>query len=517
MRIPVPAIVLASSAALVAGVLVGASAPATAAPRVTVPLPTVTAMPDGPIFTGALQDLAARGYAESEYVVTLTEPNVYSYVGKSTRTQARKAPASPQGDYRSRIIVRAPENPEQFNGRVLVEMMNTTALIDLDIAWQQAHEYLMRDGWAYVGISVQQSGLNALRGFTRQRGRYADLGLNLMTPRAAKAGSAGLRDPSLAWDLTSQVGALIDSEAPSNPLADYAVESVFLTGQSQMAGYATTYVNAIHPRHRVFDGFLVAYRTATATNLRYAAPRGGQVPSTSASAAQRRLDGRGSPVISLQTESDPLRGPEAGQMKDFQRTVWRADSDTARDRYRLWEVPGSSHNDRWGAEQALGVLGRDTLLSLTTTCDWTAPVGVNDFPMRFVWHRALESLAEWYETGVPPANGDRIARTRTGTIKRDGNGNARGGIRLPRLAVPVATYTPTAAGDLFCPLTGTQAPFDAEELAARYPLVDDYVQAVEAAVRASVEAGFLLAEDGAALVESARRGPAADGETIQAY
>ena len=81
----------------------------------------------------------------------------------------------------------------------------------------------------------------------------------------------------------------------------------------------------------------------------------------------------------------------------------------------------------------------------------------------------------------------------------------------------MATYTPTAAGDLFCPLTGTQAPFDAEKLAARYPLVDDYVQAVEAAVRASVEAGFLLAEDGAALVESARRGPAADGETIQAY
>ncbi|MFZ8926385.1 MAG: hypothetical protein ACO3CU_06455, partial [Candidatus Nanopelagicales bacterium] len=83
MRLPVPAIVLASSAALVAGVLVGASAPATAAPRVTVPLPSITQIPGSTIFTGALQDLEALGYTEREYVVGITQPQVYRYVGNS--------------------------------------------------------------------------------------------------------------------------------------------------------------------------------------------------------------------------------------------------------------------------------------------------------------------------------------------------------------------------------------------------------------------------------------------------
>ena len=508
---------LAAIGALVAGMLVAGGAPATAQPQAKVPLPTIAPIPGDRIFTGALQDLDALGYTEREYVVTPSKPRVYSYVGKSTRTTARKAPRSPQGEYRSRIIVRAPQDPAAFNGRVLVEMMNTTALVDLDIAWQQAHGYLMRDGWAYVGITVQQTGLSALRGFRQDPTRYADLRLNLMTPKAAKAGSAGLRDPSIAWDLTSQVGALMGSDTAANPLAGYDVESMFLTGQSQMAGYAATYINAIHPRHRVFDGFLVAYRGAGATNLQYAAPRDGVVPPTSTSIAQRRLAGGGTPVLALQSESDPLTGPKAGERKVFNRTIWRADASSDRDRYRLWEIPGSSHNDRWGAEQALGVLGRDTLLSLTTSCDWTAPVGVNDFPMRYAWHSALETLAQWHESGVTPATGPRIERTRTGAIVRDAAGNALGGIRLPRLAVPVASYTPTSVGGLFCPLTGTQSPFVDEVLTGLYPTTSEYVQQVETAVSASVAAGFLLAEDGQALIESARRGPAADAATIQKY
>jgi hypothetical protein len=510
-------IALAISCILAVGLLVGAGPTATAEPTSAVPLPTVTPLPEGPIFTGALQDLDARGYDEREFVVGVSSPQVYSYIGKTTRTTARKAPRSPQGSYRSRIIVRAPADPADFNGRVLVEMMNTTALVDLDIAWQQAHDYLMRDGWAYVGITVQQTGIQALGGFTRDRQRYTGAGLNLMTPRASQDAVTGRRDPSIAWDLTSQVGAMISSDSPQNPLAGYDVASLFLTGQSQMAGYAATYINAIHPRHQVFDGFLVAYRGAGATNLQYVAPKDGQVPSTSAAVAHRRLNGGGAPVIALQSESDPLRGPEKGQVRDFTRTIWRADSDAADDRYRLWEVAGASHNDRWGSEQALGILGRDTILSVTTTCDWSAPDGVNAFPMRYAWHSALESLAQWHESAVPPANANRIERTRAGAIKRDEDGNALGGIRLPRIDVPVATFTPISTGGLFCPLTGTQAPFTEAELAQRYPSLDSYVTAVQASVLDNIESGFLLAEDGAELVESARRGPVADAETIQAY
>jgi hypothetical protein len=518
----VPLLAAPASAALAAGLLTAVAPAATASPaqvpsRSTVPLPTIKQIPGDTIFTGALQDLEALDYIEEEYVVGVTQPQVYRYVGKTVRTLVKPAPVV-KGGYKSRIIVRAPGDPADFNGRVLVEMMNTTTLVDLDVAWQQAHEYLIRDGWAYVGITVQQTGINALKQFTRQPTRYTGLGLNLMTPAAAKDISNGSRDPSIAWDLTSQVGALIGRGGATSPLADYDVESLYLTGQSQMAGYATTYVNAIHPRHRIYDGFLVAYRGTGATNLQFARPVDGAVPSTSASVSQRTLRARGgAPVILLQSESDPLRLPPAADIPAVSASLWRADSDTQDDRFRLWEVAGSSHNDRWGAEQALGVLSRDYGLPFAPECPWTAPAGVNDFPMRFAWHRALDDLATWHETGSAPASGPRLERDSAGVVQRDGQGNALGGIRLPRIEVPVASYAPTTPGPLFCPLTGTQTPFTAEDLATRYPTTDAYVAQVQAKVTESVAAGFLLDTDGAALVESARRGPAAEAETIQKY
>lgn len=506
MRLPLLAV--ASSGALVAGLLAGVAAPAVAETRTAVPLPSIEAIPGSTIFTGALQKLESRGYLEREYTVTVTDPQVYSYVDESTQTTAQPAPES---TYRSRFIVRMPSDAAKFNGRVLVEMMNTTAMVDLDIAWQQAHDYLMREGWAYVGVTVQQTGIRALSGFKRQPDRYKNLGLNLLTPSASADLTNGVRDPSLAWDLTSQVGALFAQGGSTSPLNGYDVESVFLTGQSQMAGYAVTYVNAIHPRHQVFDGFLVAYRGTRATNLQYAAPVDGTVPTTSGSEAQRRLAAGGTPVINLQTETDPPGFPSGSDP-----AVWRPDADEPTDRFRLWEVAGTSHNDRHGAEQALGVLTRDYGLSFAPACDWKGSMGVNDFPMRFAWHSALEGLARWHETGAAPASVKRIVRV-DGEISRDSRGNARGGLRLPRIEVPVATFGPFSTGGLFCNLTGWQKPFSRAAIQRLYSATETYVSHVRAYAQGDVAAGVLLAEDAEALVRSAQRGPIAEGRTIKSY
>ena len=76
MRLRLPLLSLASSSALVVGLLAGATGSAGAEPRSTVPLPTVERLPDGPIFTGALQKLGPRGYLEREYAVTVVDPQV---------------------------------------------------------------------------------------------------------------------------------------------------------------------------------------------------------------------------------------------------------------------------------------------------------------------------------------------------------------------------------------------------------------------------------------------------------
>lgn len=475
----------------------------------------VKLIPGSTIATGALQDLSANGYTESEYLVTVTDPQVYRYLRSTTRVRARPAPSSPMGDYRSRIIVRAPADPAAFNGRVLVEMMNTTAQVDLDIAWQQAHEYLMRTGWAYVGITVQQTGISALNRFSRDRDRYSSLNLNLQVPAAASDRSNGLRDPSIAWDLVTQVGQLLSSSSVSNPLAELDVDALFLTGQSQMAGYAVTYANAIHPREQVYDGFLIAYRGAGATNLRYRP--NDPTAQTSDSRSQRRVNPRIDPVIVLQSGSDPLRGPQPGAKADFDATIWRPDATTDTDRYRLWEVNGSSHNDRWGSEQALGILRRDYGLPFIPRCDWSAPAGVNDFPARMAWHSALNALADWAQVDIPAPTAARIERDSAGAPLLDDDGNARGGLRLPRIEVPVATYKPVSPGALFCPLTGTQIPFSDIDLLQRYPTVDDYVDQVRRSAATSIAEGFLLVEDAEALIDSARRGPQKEAETIREY
>ena len=493
------------------GVVLLAAPPSQADEGQGVPMPGITPIAAGPVFTGALQNLKATGYTEREFVVTVTDPHVYSYTGSTTEVQVSPAPPSPEGAYRSRIIVRAPADPADFNGRVLVEMMNTTTTVDLDVAWEQAHAYLMRSGWAYVGITVQQTGINALERFRRDNERYRSLDLNLQVPAARADQVTGARDPSLAWDLTSQVGALLERGGAASPLDGYAVKNLILTGQSQMAGYATTYVNAIHPLHQVFDGFLVAYRGVRATNLQYAKPVKGTTPDTSKSLEQRRLAGGGTPVLNLQTESDPLfarSGTDAA--------VWREDADTADDRFRLWEVAGSSHNDLWGARQALTILERDYVLPFKPACDWKAPTGINGFPTRYAWNSALEALGRWIEEGVAPASVDRIQRAK-GDVARDARGNAKGGLRLSPMDVPVATRGPESAGGLFCPLTGFQTPFPRPTLTKLYPTTADYVAAVTRASEADVAAGILLAEDAAELVRLAKRGPWREAQTIRTY
>ena len=368
-------------------------------------------------------------------------------------------------------------------------MMNTTAQLDLDIAWQQAHRHLLRAGWAYVGITVQQTGINALRAFKRDPNRYPDLGLNLRVPEAATAGLAGFRDPSLAWDLVSQVGTLLRSEDPSNPLAGTGSRRLLLTGQSQMAGYAVTYVNAIQPRDRVYDGVLVVSRSARATSLGFAAEP------TSTSPEQLTIDGQGTPVLNLQTETDLTPDP----------VVRRPDADQATDRFRLWEVPGSAHNDEWAARQALDLVARDFPLTLPTGCDWTPPTTVTSFPVRYVWHAALDRLDRWAAGGAAPPAAPRAALAAAGGVLRDRDGNARGGLRISPIEVPIAAYAPSSPGGLFCLLTGAQTPFGPGKLVARYATTKAYVARVARSTAADVRTGFLLTADAAELVAAARR------------
>lgn len=60
-------------------------------------------------------------------------------------------------------MVDRPANPARFNGTVIVEWLNDTAGSDTAAQWTNGHDELVRDGFAWVGVSAQQVGVDALK------------------------------------------------------------------------------------------------------------------------------------------------------------------------------------------------------------------------------------------------------------------------------------------------------------------------------------------------------------------
>jgi len=121
-------------------------------------------------------------------------------------------------------------------------------------------------------------------------------------------------------------------------------------------------------------------------------------------------------------------------------------------------------------------------------------------------------------SGRPAPHGGRM-RLVDGAVARDGFGNAIGGIRLPELDLPVATYLPNNVVDvdaipplfqpfivlldLFCRLSGSVFPFDEATLAGLYPSRSRYLDRYEQKLHVLVQRRFLLPEDAEKLRQAA--------------
>ncbi|RFU34677.1 hypothetical protein B7463_g1670, partial [Scytalidium lignicola] len=73
-------------------------------------------------------------------------------------------------------------------------------------------------------------------------------------------------------------------------------------------------------------------------------------------------------------------------------------------------------------------------------------------------------------------------------LVRDGLGNVKGGIRLPQVTVPIASYQGLARNSL----GGQTIPFSTEQLRELYPEHEDYVSKVKAAALESLADGVIL-------------------------
>jgi hypothetical protein len=461
MRSSVPplrlAAVLAAALLLVTGLTTSHAAPKKGAsvpsPTVTGPIPSTQGSHGRPQ-TDMAFDLAPYGYAEEEYFVSGTAK---TYTAEPTTAE-----------YTTRMLVRRPVDPKHFNGTVIVEWNNVTAQHDQSPDWFWSYPMALREGFAYVVVSAQKAGICCATPLTLQvidNGRYGEL---------SHPGD------DYSFDMFSQVAKALRDPQGVDPLGGLKVQRALAAGHSQSASRLYSYVTTVHGDADVFDGFFI--------------------------------DGGGSQTWPAEPLDPVLHVREEGwQASPVEPNVDR--------NYRLWEVAGATHADYWvlrqqfdnperlvpqqpqfgpgwreREEEIAGNYGYD-LEPRQTTC----PVGGGMFPKRYTVSAGLKRLDEWVRTERPAPRVPRLEFDANGQIARDEHGNGKGGLRLPPIDVPVATYVSGA-----CQLFGVTLPLPPTTLRELYPTHDDYVSKMRAATDRAVAAGILLPEDAADLMQRAQ-------------
>ena len=241
------------------------------------------------------------------------------------------------------------------------------------------------------------------------------------------------------------------------------VRGMIAVGQSQSSSMLLSYLTNAHPKDRMYDGFLL-----------HTDPTG----------------------------STPTSNPDVPVFSVFSMT--EADGKLASQPNLLeWEIAGCTHNDYW-----LTTRGADEQGSATTIRIACANP-MNNFPSFWAYDTVLDQLNRWVRKGTKPPGAPPIQST------TDQYGNVQGGMRLPDIDVPIATYTKSnsaqTATDLLsgfaCALSGSVVQFTPDKLLQLYPTHDDYVQKYTAAADKAVAAGFMLQSDRDIAVDQAKMAP----------
>jgi hypothetical protein len=285
--------------------------------------------------------------------------------------------------YRTRIVVRTPVEVRRVSGLVLAESMHPSGN-----AWMFhfTSRYSMTTG--HIGVDILTSTPVPLAEFNQAR--YADL-------RVA---------PGQASDILAQVGALIKSPAPDNPLAGVPIRRVILAGSSASAAVLVDYLPAhmaytLPDGSPIYDGFLPTSTGATIRPVNV-------------------------PMIQVPTMTEVARG----------NATIRQDGDQPGDQFRVYEFAGMAHVD-----------SRDAAGYYPDPC--RSPI--SRFPLAAYMSVALDHLWKWIDRGIAPPHADRILVDRD--VTNDGSlmaldewGNVRGGIRNPYVDVAIKKYGVPNAG-----------------------------------------------------------------------
>jgi hypothetical protein len=414
-------------------------------------------------------ELAERGgYVEEEYFLE-GEATAYQPEGEQGEDGRWSVTEAGTAPYQTRIIVRRPEDPDDFDGTVFVEWLNVTAGVDGDPDFGLANPELLSHGSAYIGVSAQRAGVEgggaviAIEGAEIQALKQWD---------PVRYGELTHPGDAYSYDIFSQAAQAVRRPGDVDVLDGLDARHVIAMGESQSAARMVSYVDAVHPVARIFDGFLIHSRGGGGAPL-------GEGGSPIGEGVARIRDDLDVPVLQFETETDlfGVLGYRRAQQDDT-------------DMLRTWEVAGTAHADR-------GILDYNRELAAASGLDLEAQCGsINAGPQPQVLRAAITALRAWVVDGELPPEAPRL-EVGADAIARDERGIALGGIRTPAVDAPISVLTGESppGRSIICTLFGDTRPLDAATLTGLYPVHQDYVDAVTESARAAVEAGFLLPAD----------------------
>jgi len=182
--------------------------------------PTVS----GPVTNGQGVSLVGTnverlGYAQEEYFIEGTAAR-YQPTGALSSDGRWTVTETETSAYKTRLVVWRPRDPAAFNGTVVVEWLNVSAGFDSAVDWLNAHNYLVRKGATWVGVSAQAVGVQG--GVSPLRNPDAPPAGGLKAADPVRYGSLLHPGDAYSYDIYSQAGEAPPSSASkpgSRPVA----------------------------------------------------------------------------------------------------------------------------------------------------------------------------------------------------------------------------------------------------------------------------------------------------------
>jgi hypothetical protein len=433
-------------------------------------------------FAASMLDVAAYGYTEVEYLLEGSASRFRLASGaKLTRDGHWRVEAAGTAPFRTRMLVYRPRDSARFNGTVVLTWNNVTAGYDLFGA--ESRE-LFEGGYALVCLTTQKVGIDGLPPLPQ--------GLAAWDPE--RYGTLSIPSDDYSYDIFTQGARAIGKGRLRQPLdlmAGLDVQRIVAQGASQSAGRLATYLNAIQPLSRAFDGFIlqICFGTGSALEVGSTVVNINNAPAIKASDRPRGSnllrDDLGVPVFVVNSELEaiacyPVRQP---------------DTET----FRYWEAAGTCHVSAQGMRDRQEKLIRDGVRVVPL------PEGINRIPILPLYDAAFHHMHRWLTTGTPPPVQPRIEFAgEPAQVVRDLHGIAKGGIRLPQADAPLAQNSAIPlTDDIFAYLRGSSHPFSVDKLRTLYGDRATFLAKFTAAAERAVATGVLLPRDVAGLVGEA--------------